>query len=287
MARSESAGALPALPLILLVASTFLLLFGGTIAELVRDWARDPDYGHGFLLLPLACYLAFRSRLRENPAPSRVGGLALLVTSVLVFWLGTIAAEFFTRRFAVLVALAGLAVYYGGWRQARAWWLPFGLLLVTIPLPEVVLNSVTLPLQLFASRVAVTLLEFRHVPADLSGNIIILPGTELFVAEACSGLRSLSALFGMGLLIGGTMLTTWPARAVLLIVALPAALAANAFRVFLTGYLVYYAGPEAAEGLLHLSAGIGVFMIALGLVAAVMLFLRRRERRSGKEHRIR
>lgn len=272
-----STGVLPARPIIVVVALAFFLLFGGTVAEMVQDWANDPDYGHGFLLLPLAGYLAFRSRLRQGPVPSRAAGLALVALSVLLFWLGTMAAEFFTRRLAALVALAGLVVYYCGWRQAWAWWLPFGLLLVTIPLPEVVLNSVTLPLQLLASRVAVTLLEFRHVPAELSGNIIILPGTELFVAEACSGLRSLSALFGMSLLIGGTMLTTGWARVVLLIVALPAALAANAFRVFLTGYLVYFMGPGAADGVLHLSAGIGVFLLALGLVAAVMVFLRRRE----------
>lgn len=265
-------------PVLAVVALAFLLLFGETLAGLLVDWTQDPDYGHGLLLVPLAGYLAWSRRLEGARRPAPVGGLFILAGSVLLFWLGEIAAEFFTRRLAALVALAGLAVFYAGWRQARAWWLPFGLLFVTIPVPEVVLNSVTLPLQLLASRVAVALLEFRHVPVALSGNIILLPGRELFVAEACSGLRSFSALLGTSLLLGGTMLRTWPARIGLLMVALPAALAANAFRVFLTGYLVYYAGPEAAEGALHLSAGIGVFLAALGIVALVLLTLRRVER---------
>jgi exosortase len=262
------------------ISFAFLLLFQETIKDLLVDWANDPDYGHGLLLLPIAIYLAWRSRLLGDWTPSRIAGSVILAAAVALFWLGTIAAEFFTRRFAVLLALFGLVVYYRGWHQARAWWLPFGLLLVTIPIPEVVLNTITLPLQLLASRVAVGLLQFRHVPAELAGNIILLPGTELFVAEACSGLRSLSALVGMSLLMGGTLLTTVRGRAILLLLAVPAALAANALRVFLTGYLVYYVGPQAAEGMLHQSAGIGVFLLALGFVAAGMSLLRRLEVRS-------
>ncbi len=248
--------------------------------DLLGDWARDPEYGHGLLLLPVAIYLAWRSRLSGDWAPARVAGAVILVAAVALFWLGTIAAEFFTRRSAVLLALFGIVLYYRGWPQARAWWLPFGLLLVTVPIPEVVLNTITLPLQLFASKVAVGLLQFRHVPAELAGNIIRLPGTELFVAEACSGLRSLSALVGMSLLMGGTLLKTVSGRVGLLLLAVPAALAANALRVFLTGYLVYYVGPQAAEGMVHQSAGIAVFLLALGFVAAGMGILRRLEVRS-------
>lgn len=267
----------PPLVVVAAISLTFLLLFQETIKDLLVDWANDPDYGHGLLLLPVAIYLAWRSRLRGDWVPSRVTGGLILAAAVALFWLGTIAAEFFTRRFAVLLALFGLVLYYRGWQQARAWWLPFGLLLVTVPIPEVVLNTITLPLQLLASRVAVGFLQFRHVPADLAGNIIMLPGTELFVAEACSGLRSLSALVGMSLLMGGTLLTTISGRVILLLFAVPAALTANALRVFLTGYFVYYVGPEAAEGMLHQSAGIAVFLLALGFVAAGMSILRRLE----------
>ena len=261
-----------------ILSLTFLLLFQQTITDLFADWNHDPEYGHGLLLVPVAAYLAWRSRLSDDPLPSRVAGSLLLAASIVLFWLGTVAGEFFTRRVAVVLVLLGLVVYYRGWPQARARGLPFGLLLVTIPIPEVVLNSIMLPLQLLASRVAVGLLHFRHVPADLPGNIILLPGRELFVAEACSGLRSLSALIGMSVLMGGTVLTTAWARGLLLLFAMPAALAANAFRVFLTGYLVYYVGPEAAESSLHISAGIGVFLLALGLVAAAMELLRQLER---------
>lgn len=267
----------PPLAVAAAVSLAFLLLFHGTLRDLLLDWTKDPDYGHGLLLLPVATYLAWRHRISGDWVPSRVAGAVILAAAVALLWLGTIAAEYFTRRFAVLLALFGLVVYYRGWRQARVWWLPFALLLVTIPIPAVVLNTVTLPLQLLASRVAVALLQFRHVPAELAGNIIILPGTQLFVAEACSGLRSISALAAMSLLMGGTLLTSFRGRAILLLSTLPAALAANALRVFVTGYLVYFVGPQAAEGMLHQSAGIGVFLLALGFVAAFMSLLRRLE----------
>lgn len=256
----------------------FLLLFGDTLAKLFRDWANSGEYGHGFLLLPIAAILAWQRRQAEAK-PSRWLGSLQLIGAVGLFLLGTVAAEFFTRRLAVLMALAGLTVFYMGMRQLRAWWLPFFLLLFTIPLPEVLLNSLTLPLQLLASKVAVAMLDFRHVPVDLAGNIIVLPGQQLFVAEACSGLRSLSALLGLTLLIGGTSLAHPATRTALLALAVPAALVANAFRVFATGFAAYYMGPRATESTLHTFAGAAVFLFALGLVGLATVGLRRIERR--------
>ncbi|MGH7541125.1 MAG: exosortase/archaeosortase family protein, partial [Gemmatimonadota bacterium] len=244
----------------------------------LEDWSSSGEYGHGFLLLPIAVYLAWRTRERD-PRPARGWGTAMIAGGVVLFLAGTLAAEFFTRRSAVLLVLAGLALHYRGWLQLRAWWLPFGLLAFTVPLPEVVLNSLTLPLQLLASRLAVALLEFRHVPAGLSGNIILLPGQELFVAEACSGLRSLSALLGLTLLIGGTALQTGWSRVALLLFAVPAALAANALRVFGTGFAAHYLGPGVTEGFLHEVAGALVFLLPLGLVGLITLLLRRAEKR--------
>ncbi len=260
-----------------LVGTPFLFLFGPTIIGLFTDWGSSGEYGHGFLLLPIGLYLAWRSRLQET-TPARRLGMTVLVGGILLFLAGTVAAEFFTRRMAVLLTLAGLVLYYRGGNQLRAWWLPFFLVGFTIPLPEVVLNSITLPLQLLASRIAVVLLESRHVPVALAGNVILLPGQELFVAEACSGLRSLSALLGLTLLIGGTTLRWTSTRVVLLLLAIPAAIAANAFRVFGTGFGAYYFGPEVTHGPLHLLTGALVFLLPLGLVGLATIPLRRIER---------
>lgn len=260
------------------VGGAFLAVFGPTLLHLGTDWFRMEDYRHGLLLVPIAGYLAWNRRTVEG-SPDRGWGLAVLAGSLALFLLGTVAVEFFTRRVAAVGALAGLVLYYSGREQLKAWWLPFALVLFTIPLPAVILNTLTLPLQLLASETAVQMLEFRHVPVRLAGNVILLPEQRLFVAEACSGLRSLSALFGLTLLFGGTGLDRPLSRGALLVLALPAALAANVLRVFVTGYFGFYFGPAVVEGATHQAAGVGVFLLALGGVAVAMRGLQWAERR--------
>lgn len=290
--RPAAGGGTPAGPRWLagvLVGAAYAALFGPALLGMAADWWASDDYRYGFLLLPVALYLAWRRRDADGPespdGTDRLIGSVVLGGAVLLLVAGYVAAEFFTQRFSALVALAGLTIFYLGRRQLRAWWLPFALLLFTIPLPAVALNALTLPLQLLASRAAAAWLRFRHVPALVQGNIIHLPGQSLFVAEACSGLRSLSALFGFTLLIGGTRLSRPWSRAGLLALALPAALAANAFRVFVTGYLSFYFGPGMAEGAAHEAVGVVVFVAALGLVGVAALLLRRWEKRRRGDRR--
>jgi exosortase len=106
------------------------------------------------------------------------------------------------------------------------------------------------------------MLEARHVPVALSGNIIRLPGRDLFVTEACSGLRSLTALLALGVLVGGLWLRHPLSRVLLVVLAIPVAMAVNAFRVFLTGFLVHWVDPALGEGFMHLSEGWLLFVIA-------------------------
>lgn len=259
-----------------LVLVAFALLFGPALRDLVAAWRTSGEYGHGFLLLPIAGWLAYRRAVPAEGAGKP--GLLLLAFAIGLFLLGTLAGESFTQWLAVLLALAGLTVHYRGWSRLRAWWLPFALLLTTIPLPDVVLDSVTLPLQLFASSAAVWLLDVRHIPAAQAGNVIFLPGQELFVAVACSGLRSLSALLGLTLLIAGTTLSSRAGRIALLGLAIPAAIGANILRVWATGFGAYYVGPEVASGPAHHVLAAGAFALPLGLVGCVALAIRRLER---------
>jgi exosortase len=240
----------------------FLLLFGQPLASLARDWWQDPDAGHGLLLAPLALWLAWRTGVRRESSPQPWLGVGMLVAAVLVRYLSGLAVELFTMRASIVLAAAGLVVFSLGWRQLLAWWLPFLLIALSIPLPAVVVNTLALPLQLRASSWGAALLQFRHVPAALSGNIIKLPGRDLFVTEACSGLHSLTALLSLGVVAGGLWLQRPVSRIVLVLVAIPVAMVVNAFRVFLTGFLVYYISPQLGEGFMHLSEGWLLFVVA-------------------------
>jgi exosortase len=110
------------------------------------------------------------------------------------------------------------------------------------------------------------LLEWRQVPVLLAGNVIQIPGHSLFVTEACSGLRSLSALLALGVLQGGLWLRMPAARVLLMLITLPVAMAVNGVRVFLTGFLVYFVGPEFGEGFMHYTEGWLLFLLSFGVL---------------------
>lgn len=246
---------------------TFGVLFARPIYLLVRDWWNLPEAGHGLLLGPVAIWLAWRSGIRPGATPNRAAGVILLALAVLVRFAAGLAAELFTMRASIVIALAGLTIYHFGFRQLVRWWLPFALVCLSIPLPELVTQALALPLQFKASRMGAALLELRNVPVRLTGNVIQLPGRQLFVTEACSGLRSLTALLSMSVLLGALVLRSPVARIGLVALAIPVAIFINGIRVFLTGFLVYFVSPSFGEGFMHMTEGWLLFLVSLSILA--------------------
>lgn len=199
-------------------------------------------------------------------------GLIILVMAVVFRYAADLAAELFVMRCSMLLALGGLVVWYAGVRQLLHWWLPFSLVSLSVPIPEVILNTVALPLQFMASQIGAELLKWRQIPVLLQGNVIRIPGQQLFVAEACSGLRSLTALLSLGVLLGALFLERWPLRALLIGLTIPIAILVNGVRVFLTGFLVLFVSPKMGEGFMHESEGLIMFGGAF-LVTALATWL--------------
>jgi exosortase len=264
-------------------ALAFAALFWHPVWTLLQDWWGDPDAAHGLLLVPVALYLAWQRRAGEA-RPQPLLGLALLGAAVLLRYVAGIAAELFTLRLSIVAAAAALVVWYRGFPQLSRWWLSAALLVLAIPIPDILLNALAIPLQLEASRLGAWLLEQRHVPVRLAGNVILLPGRSLFVTEACSGLRSLTALVALGLVVGGLWLHGPLSRVLLLSLAIPVAIALNVLRVFLTGYLTHYVNPALADGFLHYSEGWVLFIAAFGALGGLAWGLRWIER-TREEHR--
>jgi exosortase len=254
---------------LVLTAGLFAILFAKPFTTLVRDWWTSPEAGHGLLLAPVAIWLAWRSGIAPDARPNRVFGIAVLIIAVLVRCAAGLAAELFTMRGSMVLALIGLTVYQFGVRQVIRWWLPFALICLSIPLPELITQALALPLQFKASQMGAALLQMRSVPVRLAGNVIQLPGRELFVTEACSGLRSLTALVSMAVLMGALLLRTPAARIALLLLAIPVAVVINGVRVFLTGFLVYYVSPALGEGFMHKTEGWLLFLVSLAVLTAM------------------
>ncbi len=263
---------------VVVTAAAFLALFAQPLVLLVQDWWTLPEAGHGLLLAPAALWLAWRSGIAERASPNRALGLAIIILAVFIRYVSGLAAELFTMRESMFLALAGLVVYRYGFRQVVWWWLPFTLLVLTVPLPELVTQQLALPLQFKASRIGAALLSSRHVPVQLAGNIIRLPGRELFVTEACSGLRSLTALLSLAVLMGGVALAKPLSRLLLIAIAIPVAILINGVRVFLTGFLVYFVSPSFGEGFMHITEGWLLFIVSFASLALVAWVFRLGER---------
>lgn len=254
-----------------LAGLAFVVLFITPFRGLVGQWWNDPDSGHGLLLFPVALWLAWRDGIDPDAKPNIKWGVSILVAAVLIRALGSAAAELFTQRFSIWLAAVGLVVYHLGWSQIRRWWLPVVLLPLSIPLPAIVTDLLANPLQYKASQLATAMIKWRHIPVITTGNVINIPNATLFVAEACSGLRSLTALLSLGVLIGGMYLRSIPSRLLLVLLAIPVAVFVNATRIFLTAFLVYFVDPQAGQGAFHRNEGWAMFMIAfviLGIVAS-------------------
>ena len=267
------------------VAIAFAAAFFRPLQQLVYEWINRPEASHGLLLAGVAVWLLWRDRapkagVRAAPA----AGLALVVAGCAVAYVAQVGSPSrIVVRLGIAAVLIGLVVYYRGWAQLRQWWLPVLLLFLALPLPGSVITSVALPLQLIASRIGASLLEFRHVPAVLAGNVIRIPGHDLFVTEACSGLRSLASLVSLAVLVGGLWLRTVSGRVAIVLVAVPVAILLNGVRVFLTGFLTHFVSPAAGEGFMHASEGWLLVVVALGvlgtttfIVSAAEQALRRR-----------
>lgn len=209
-----------------------------------------------------------RDHLRAlTPRPSW-SGLLVLGFGLCVLIIGRLGAELFLARSSLLVVLSGLIVMFLGWRFFREVFFPWVFLILMIPIPTILFNHITFPLQLLTSRVAAEILPLLNVPVLREGNIIQLPGRTLEVAEACSGIHSLISLFTLAIIYGYLMETRRWVRWLLALAAVPIAIAANSVRIIGTGLLVQY-WPNKADGFYHASWGFIIFVISLLLLYAL------------------
>ncbi len=263
----------------------FVILFAKPAQLLALDWWNNPEAGHGLLLAPLAFWFAWKSGIRDGARANIALGVAILVAAAVLRYLSGLAAELYTMRISMIGAIIGITVFVYGVKQALHWWLPFVLVWLSVPLPELVIASLALPLQFKASEMGAALLAWRQIPVLLDGNVILMPGQKLFVAEACSGLRSLTSLIALSVLMGALWLRSPWIRGFLLLVAIPIAIVINGVRVFLTGFLVYFVSPELGQGFMHTTEGWLLFLVSftiLGVCAWLLGYGEKWWRRRGQ-----
>jgi exosortase len=255
-------------------ATTLLALAGWLyfpiLARLVGQWWADPNFSHGFFVPAFSLFLLWqdRARLQKIPPAPSLWGLPIIILSMCVLLVGVFGAELFLSRTSLPLLIAGLIVFFRGWRMLRALLFPLLFLMLMVPIPAIIFNQITFPLQILASKLSAWLLPLLGVPVFREGNVINLPAIPLEVAEACSGIRSLLSLLTLAIMYGYLLEKRVSIRMLLAFASIPIAVAANALRIVGTGLLVQYWDPEKAEGFFHAFSGWLIFVLSL-----LMLFV--------------
>lgn len=284
----------------LIIVAALLFIYVNVLKKLVYDWWNDENYSHGLLIPFVIGYIIWmkRHQLRNVVVqPAFVSGIAITLFALLFLWAGTAGAELFTQRMSLVLLLAGISIYFWGWRIFGELLFPLALLALAIPIPTLILNKVAFPLQLLASNVAVWAMQMFDIPVLRQGNVIemmpygALRPVRLEVVVACSGIRSLMTLVSLAALyayftfptssngngnkktnnslsekVFSSLKTFGFWRSVVVVVAaVPIAILTNTLRVTMTGFLATKYGMQVAEGFLHNFSGWVVYMLAFGM----------------------
>ncbi len=243
--------------------------YAPVLYRLVNQWATDEDMGHGFFVPVLAGYIAWqnRNKIANLPPSPSLWGLALMAWAAIQLYLGTLGAELFLARTSFVFSIIGIVLLLGGKQYLRIFGFPLFLLFFMVPIPAVIYNQITFPLQLIASRVAEVSISGLQIPIIRQGNVLELASQSLNVVEACSGIRSLLTLTFLSLVYGYFTEKRMWIRVALFFSTIPIAIAANAGRVTITGIIANFK-PELAEGLFHEAQGWVIFMMAFAILAA-------------------
>ncbi len=292
----------------LAIAAALAFVYFTVLVKLGRDWWSDENYSHGLLVPFVIGYILWHERKRLAAAqiqPHVWLGVAGVGASLVMLWAGVAGAELFVQRISIVVMLASVAIYFWGFRLLRLLAVPLSLLILSIPIPQIVFNRVAFPLQLFASRCAVSAMQLLDISVLRQGNVIeLMPlgahePKRLAVVEACSGIRSLMTLVTLAVVYayfsgpgqkGGdgddskgprSRWAIWRA-AILVVAAVPIAILTNALRVSGTGVLAHYYGTRVADGFFHTFSGWVIYIAAALLLFATGWALDRLARAGGR-----
>ena len=252
---------------ICLLLGLWAVAFIPVYPDLFHAWVHRPNNSHGILVPIISAFLIWRQReeLRRTVISNSALGVFILVTSMALYILAYAGSVAVVSRSMIVFSLIGLLLFVFGREVINKVLFPLLFLLFMIPVPDSVYGLIALPLQLFATEVSTGLIQALGISAYREGNMVYFAQTQLEVAEACSGLRSMTAFVMLAFLFAYLMNRRrhWK-KGLIVISAIPLAIIANIVRVTTTGILANFFGDKVARGFLHEFSGLAVF--AFGFV---------------------
>lgn len=233
-----------------------------------KGFWENPKYSHGWLVPIFTVILLWMRHEPFGPVTlaARWAGVALLGSGLALRLGATYYPNHVPEMDSFVLAVAGIFLLVGGWKTIRWAGPAIAFLIFMFPLPGFLDVRLLAPLQKLATVSSTYVLQTIGIPSYSEGNRIVISEVQLGVVEACSGLRMLTIFVALAVAI--TLVTERPVweRVVIVLSAIPIALAVNIVRITVTGILHLTAGPELAELVFHDLAGWFMMPMALGLL---------------------
>jgi exosortase len=259
-------------PVVLVLLAVTAWSYWPTMESLFKEWQANDDYSAGQLVPLVAVFLLWRDRKALGKCllrPCWLWGMALLLLAQAARAYGLLFMFESAERYSLVLTAAGLVLTVAGWQVfRRVKWILL-LLFLMIPFPGRIHNLISGPLQRMATTGSVFLLEAFGVRVSQEGNVVTLNGnTPLAVAEACSGLRMLTAFIIVAAFIACMVNRSRLQKAVLLLSSIPVAVLCNVVRIFVTAVLMVLVSAAVAQKFFHDFAGLVMMPIAVVLMFA-------------------
>jgi len=257
----------------ILLGVAILGAYTPTIRGLVNGPWQTEQEGHGPLIIAATLWLIWQSRdriLRVKIVPAPVAGWAVLLAGLVFLYLSRLQQGLLTVEMgSILPVIVGSILIYAGWPALRALAFPIGFLIFAVPMPDWLVDAMTVPLKVLISDTVTRVLYAAGFPVAQNGVMIMIGSYQLLVKDACSGMNSIFALSAIGVFYVYAFRGKEKLRSLLLLLAIiPITILANFFRVFALVLMAYYGGPDLIEGTIHDLTGISLFVIALVLLFA-------------------
>ena len=238
------------------------ILFSPIYPALYHDWFWYNDNSHGILVPFISLYLIWKNRhiINLNEVQTSYIGLGIFLFGLLAYVIGFGGRIEVLSRAAFVTAILGLILYNYGTKIFSNIAFPLFFLYFMIPFPVSIENIVSFRLQLWVTQISEIIINALSITVLREGNILHFANCSLEVAEACSGIRSLTAYIMLGCLFGYMMQGSFFRRSTMVLIAIPLAILINITRVVGTGLLANYFGPKVALGFLHEFSGAVIFI---------------------------
>jgi len=259
------------------VVIAFLWSYWRGLAELWDTWQRSDEYSSGLLVPFLALYILWSRR--DNLARCKIRpclwGVLAFAGAQIVRCFGLAFVFGSAENLAIALTIAAIVLLLFGWQVFRKVSTTLLFLCLMLPWPNRIQAAVTLPLQRWATSSAVFCLETMGYNVAQEGNVIHIGDASVAVAEACNGLRMVTAFFVISGLVVLLVKRAWWEKLIVFASSLPIALLCNTTRLAITALAFTVVSGEYWEKVFHDFGGYAMMPLALAIVVAELWVLTR------------